>query len=53
MCVSRVLGVEAGGGLEVNRHFGCCGCVCWFFFVVDCWFGDERYVAVLSTALCA
>lgn len=32
MCVGRVLGVEAGGGLEVDRHFG----VGWFVCVVGC-----------------
>lgn len=29
--MSRVLGVEAGGGLEVDRHFGgfcCVGLIC-------------------------
>lgn len=49
--MSRVLGVEAGGGLEVDRHFGD------FLFVGlfcdETLVGDERYAAVLSTALSA
>lgn len=50
--MSRVLGVEAGGGLEVDRHFG--GFFeCWFVLCDETLVGDERYAAVLSTALCA
>lgn len=50
--MSRVLGVEAGGGLEVNRHFGGF-CFVGFFLCDETLVGDERYDAVLSTALCA
>lgn len=41
--MSRVLGVEAGGGLEVDRHFGdwvcllnCFVMICWLVMKVRC-----------------
>lgn len=36
MRVGRVLGVEAGGGLEVDRHFGWWLCLL-VFDVMNCW----------------
>lgn len=50
--MSCVLGVEAGGGLEVDRHFGGF-CFVSLICVMRRWLNDERYAAVLSTALSA